>query len=121
MPKARVGESTYIASRTAVPIAAAVCLFCLTATAAEISVSGYTFETPPIEFIREPEAVKISRVPAEVIRVMCGAQRGRHVLGCTLKAKGMVPVIFIREGLGAVLDAMVLLHEIAHVNGWEHG
>jgi hypothetical protein len=105
--------------RWAAPYAAAACLCCSAVQAS--SIDGYSFADPPAEFSHEPERpYAVNRVTAQLVDIMCGVVLGRVVLGCTLD-DGKKPVIFIKEGLSPELEAAVLAHEKAHVNGWEHG
>lgn len=120
MAKRLLRDSTHIPTRTAVAIGAAVCLFCLTANAADISIDGYTFEAPPAEFDFEPAREYRVIRDSKLVAVFCGKHRGRVVLGCTLD-DGKRPVIFLTEGMSKELEDEVLRHELAHVNGWEHG
>jgi hypothetical protein len=85
-----------------------------------LSIGGYTFVAAPAEYAHEPtRPYVVKRVTEQLIGIMCGAVLGRVVLGCTLD-DGEKPVIFVKDGMSPELDAAVLAHEKAHVNGWEH-
>lgn len=120
MAKRVVRDSTHIVTRIARPIVAGVvCLFCLTAQADEVSVDGYTFEAPPVEYDYAPTRPYKVRVDSQLVDIFCGKPEGREVLGCLLD-DGVRPIIIIREGLSPELLREVERHEQAHVNGWEH-
>jgi len=106
--------------RWAAPYASAACLFCSAVQAA--SIEGYAFGDVPAEFLGEPVGqYVVNHVSARLIDIMCGVVPGRVVLGCTLDDGKNNRVIFVKEGLSPAVEAAVLIHEKAHLNGWEHG
>jgi hypothetical protein len=117
MAKRVVRDSTHIATRHAVAIGAAMCLFCLTAQAGEID--GHTFEAPPPQYDYEPSRPYKIRVDSQLVDIFCGRPGGKEILGCLLD-DGKAPIIFIREGLSPELEREVRRHELGHINGWEH-
>lgn len=122
MAKARIGDSVRISTRSAVPLAGAVCLFCLTAAAgADIHVSGYTFEAPPAEYDYEPTRAYTVKHSNVLVAALCGKPRaGRKILGCTIDDGTGPLLILLMEGMDPELERQVLRHELAHVNFWEH-
>lgn len=73
---------------------------------------------PPHQFTHEPtRAYSVQIVSAAEVEKHCNPTPFKPlVLGCTV----MGCYIFLRNDMTADATRLVLRHEIAHVNGWEH-
>jgi Zn-dependent peptidase ImmA (M78 family) len=75
---------------------------------------------PPREYLHQPTVpYRIERVSPALIAENCGPSNGKLVLGCYVD--WYRSTIFIRNDLTPDAQRLVLMHEIGHVNGWEHG
>ncbi len=85
----------------------------------QITIDGFTFETPPAIYAHEPERdYRITTVSKRILAILCKPETGRVILGCTLETDP--PVIFVIEGVSSDLRAALIEHEKAHINGWRH-
>lgn len=86
----------------------------------QVTVAGYTLEVPPERFIYEPTVpFTVRYIAPELLAVVCG-EKDWNVLGCAVL--GISPVrLFLADGMDPELEAHVRDHEIAHINGWQHG
>jgi hypothetical protein len=76
---------------------------------------------PPLAFDHAPtQSYRVETAPARIVKAVCHShQVGKLVIACSFEARGRW-VIYLRDDLTPRQYEVVLRHEKAHVNGWEH-
>ena len=73
---------------------------------------------PPAAYDFEPARFDIIYIEPDMAQVFCDREPGdRIALGCAFTDSGN---IYLRTGLSPEVEAIVLRHEKAHLNGWVH-
>ena len=74
---------------------------------------------PPAAFDHEPtRPYEVLRLDAAMAQAFCDREPGEKLmLGCSFEKSR---TIYIRGGLAPEVEAIVLRHEKAHLNGWVH-
>lgn len=74
---------------------------------------------PPLEYDFEPtQAYKVWRVDRPTVELICGPPTQYYIIWAC--AAPRINEIYIVDDLEPVVEAMVLRHEKAHLNGWVH-
>lgn len=76
---------------------------------------------PPVGYDYEPtQSYTVTELPADMMRVACRSgqfAQNRIPYGCTYRSTSQ---IFILESLRGSDYDIILRHEKAHLNGWDH-
>ena len=79
---------------------------------------GLSILMPPKKYRHPPRVeVRVYEVDLRMLQVMCAMPREPRIVGCAVPARGLVLIL---KGLGKRARKAVLIHELAHINGWRH-